>query len=255
LFPYQNDLPNHEIAYQALREEFSSADELELEVYYEYMELVRFPDPAYQAQIFDLLVTKYQDKQIDLVMIHSGVLLRLWLERRSTILPDTTVVFYSTSTAAIKGLQLPPNVTGISGTVDFTQSINWILRICPSVDEIVLVYGTGQAERQWIQPVYILHKALGEQARLTDLSGLPFDQIKQRVAALPPTSIVLYELMFIDASGKNYRPVDVLQELIAVSPVPVISGYDQFIGTGTIGGYMFSAEQQARDAAQGACVF
>lgn len=250
LFPYQNDLPNHEIAYQALREEFSSADDLELEVYYEYLELIRFSDPVYQQQLFDLLAVKYQDKQIDLVTIHSEVLLRLWLEQRSAILPDTPVVFYSTSTLAIKGLQLPPDVTGVSGTVDFTPSINWILRARPSVDEIVLVYGTGQAEHQWTQPVEHLQQALGKQAQLTDLSELPFDQIKQRVAALPPTSIVLYELMFIDASGKNYRPVDVLQELIAVSPVPVISGYDQFIGTGTIGGHMFSTEQQARDAAQ-----
>jgi len=250
LFPYQNDLPNHEIAYQALREEFNSADDLELEVYYEYLELIRFPDPAYQQQIFDLLAVKYRDKQIDLVTIHGDVLLKLWLERRSAILPDTPVVFYSTSTAAIQGLQLPPDVTGVSGIVDFTQSINWILRARPSVDEIVLVYGTGQAERQWIQPVEVLQQALGEQARLTDLSGLPFDQIKQRVAALPPTSIVMYELMFTDAAGKNYLPVDVLQELIAVSPVPVITGYDQLVGTGTIGGYMYSIDQQTRDAAR-----
>ena len=250
LFPNQNDLPNHEVSYQALREEFSGADDLELDVYYEYLELIRFPDPAYRQQMFDLLATKYRDKQIDLVTIHTEVLLKLWLERRSAILPDTPIVFYSTSTAAIKGLQFPPDVTGVSGTVDFTQSIHWILRARPSVDEIVLVYGTGQAERAFIQPVDLLQQAAGEHVRLTDLSGLPLDQIKQRVAVLPPTSIVLYELMHTDAAGKNYRPVDVLQELIAVSPVPVISGYEQFIGTGTIGGYMYSTEQQARDAAQ-----
>jgi len=250
LFPYQNDLPNHEIAYQALREEFSSAGDLELDVHYEYLELIRFPDPAYQQQMFELLAVKYRDKQIALVIIHSEALLKIWLEQRGAILPDTPVVFSSTSTAAIQGIQLPPDVTGISGTVDFTQSINWILRARPSVKEIVLVYGTGQAERQWIQQVELLQQALGGQAQLTDLSGLPLEQIKQRVTALPSTSIVLYELMFIDAAGKNYRPVDVLQELIDVSPVPVISGYDQFIGTGTIGGYMYSTEQQTRDAAQ-----
>ena len=250
LFPYQNDLPNHEIAYQALREEFSNADDLVLDTYYEYLELIRFSDPAYQQQMFDLLAVKYRNKQIDLVIVHSEMLLKLWLERRSAILPDTPVVFTSASTAAIQGIQLPPDVTGVSGTVDFTQSINWILRARPSVNEIVLVYGTGQAERQWIQPVELLQQALGGQAQLTDLSELPLEQIKQRVAAMPPTSIVLYELMFIDAVGKNYRPVDVLQELIAVSPVPVISGYDQFVGTGTIGGYMYSTEQQTRDAAQ-----
>ena len=250
LFPYQNDLPNHEISYQALKEEFSSADDLELDVYYEYLELIRFPDPAYQAQMFDLLATKYQDKHIDLVILKPAVLLKIWLEQRSRILPDTPVVFYDTTTESIAAMEFPPDVTGISGNVDFTPSIEWILRVHPSVNEIVLVYGTGQSERQWIQSVELLQQALSEHARLTDLSGLPLDEIKPRVAALPPSSIVLYELMFTDAAGKSYRPVDVLQELIAVSPVPVISGYDQFMGTGTIGGYMYSTEQQARDAAQ-----
>ena len=32
--------------------------------------------------------------------------------------------------------------------------------------------------------------------------------------------------------------------------VPVLSGYDQFIGTGTVGGYMYSIEQQARASAR-----
>lgn len=248
LFPYQNDLPNHEIAYQALREEFSSVDDLELDVYFEYLELIRFPDPVYQAQLFDLLAVKYRGKHIDLVILKTAVLSKIWLEQRSRILPDTPVVFYDTTTESIAAIQFPPDMTGISGNVDFTPSIQWILHARPSVNEIVLVYGAGQLERQWIQPVDILQEALGGRARITDLSGLPLDQIKQRVAALPPSSIVLYELMFTDAAGKNYRPVDVVQELIAISPVPVISGYDQYIGTGSIGGYMYSTEQQARDA-------
>jgi diguanylate cyclase (GGDEF)-like protein len=56
--------------------------------------------------------------------------------------------------------------------------------------------------------------------------------------------------MFKDAAQNKYRPIDILQKLAAISSVPVISGYDQFIGTGTIGGYMYSTEQQAEDAAQ-----
>ena len=141
-----------------------------------------------------------------------------------TILPDTPVAFYSTNTESIEALKLPPDVTGVSGTVDFTQSMEWILRVRPSVSEIVLVYGTGQAEREYIQPVDILRKELDEQAQITDLSGLSLDEIKHQVETLPPSSIVLYELMFEDAAGERYRPIDELRELTAASPVPVISG-------------------------------
>jgi diguanylate cyclase (GGDEF)-like protein/PAS domain S-box-containing protein len=43
-----------------------------------------------------------------------------------------------------------------------------------------------------------------------------------------------------------------LRELTAVSTVPVLSGYDQFIGSGTIGGYMYSIEEQAELAVRNA---
>lgn len=250
LFPYQSDLPNHEMCLRAIQEEFDKVGDLEVDMYYEYLELNRFPDPIYQAQMFALLAAKYHDTPIDLVILQTEVLLKLWLVQRREILPDTPVVFYSTNTASIAALPLSPDVVGVSDSVDFTPSIEWILRTRQSVNEIVLVYGPGPLEREYIQPVEQLQIALGEQARLTDLSGLPLDQIMQRAATLPRTSVILYTLMFEDAAGIQHRPIDVVQELAAVSPVPVISGYDQYLGSGTIGGYMFSSEQQARDAVQ-----
>jgi len=75
-------------------------------------------------------------------------------------------------------------------------------------------------------------------------------EIKKRIAALPKTSAILYFLMFEDASGVKYRPSDALKELSSVSAVPILSGFEQFIGDGTIGGYMYSIAQQARGAAR-----
>ena len=250
LFPYQIDLPNHKICLQAIQEEFHKVGDLELEMHYEYLELNRFPDPIYQAQMFALLAAKYHDRSIDLVILQTEVLLKLWLVQRREVLPDTPVVFYSTNMASVAKLSLPQDVIGVSDRVDFTQSINWILRARPSVNEIVLVYGPGPLEHEYIQPVEQLQTALGERVRITDLSDQPFDEIMQRVANLPRTAVILYTLMFEDAAGVQHRPIDVIQELAAVSPVPIISGYDQYLGSGDIGGYMFSSEQQARDAVQ-----
>jgi hypothetical protein len=118
------------------------------------------------------------------------------------------------------------------------------------VNEIVVVHGVGRADQEFIQPVDALIQVMGGQVRFIDLSNLPLTEIKARVATLPRSSVVLYTLMFEDAAGVKYRPIDALRELTAASVVPVISGYDQFIGTGTIGGYLYSIDQQARAAAQ-----
>ena len=55
LFPYQSNLPVSELATSALKEEFGSAGGLALDVYYEYLDLNRFPDATNQKRAFDLL--------------------------------------------------------------------------------------------------------------------------------------------------------------------------------------------------------
>ncbi len=65
-----------------------------LSVYYEYLDLNRFPDPAYQQQMFDLFAAKYRNKQVNLVILTEEAMLNLWLEQRGGILPTTPVVFY-----------------------------------------------------------------------------------------------------------------------------------------------------------------
>ena len=250
LSPFQNDLVTNLIAAQALREEFGKDTELGLDVYYEYLDLNRFSDAAYQKQLFDLLTTKYKNKQVDLVVVGSEAMLKLWLAQRAEILPNTPVVFFDVTTEHLDAMALPPDVTGVSGVEDCTKTVQWALDAMPKVNEIVLVGGVGKIEQGFFDHTQKLQKDMAGKVKFTDLSGLPLTELKSRVAKLPQTSIVLYHPMFADAEGTKYRPLEVLRQLTAVSSVPVIGGFDQFIGTGIIGGRMFSIDQQARDAAQ-----
>ncbi len=250
MFPYQIDQPVNVIAAQAIREEFGGAADLNLDVYYEYMDLNRFSDPAYQQKMFDLYTAKYQSKSVDLVIVSSETMLNLWLAHRAEILPNAPIVFFDITTERLAALKLPADVSGVSGVEDYTKSVQWVLDKLPTVNEVVIVHGVGQLDQGFIQPVQTLQEKMKGQIKFTDLSTLPLSEIKQRIAELPKTAIVLYHLMFEDVDGNSYRPIDVLRELTAVSAVPVISGYDQFIGTGSIGGYMYSIDHQARDATQ-----
>ena len=188
LFPYQIDLPVSMIATQAIREEFGNAADLNLDVYYEYLDLNRFPDPAYQQQLLDLYKAKYQSKQVDLVMVGSESMLNLWLAQRAEILPDSPIVFFDITTERLNALDLPSDVTGVSGVEDYTKSVQWVLDKLPAVNEVVIVHGVGQVDQGFIQPVQTLQEKMKRQIKFTDLSNLPLSEIKQRVAELPKTS-------------------------------------------------------------------
>ena len=250
LSSYQIDLPVNTLAVRALQEEFQQADDLALNVYYEYLDLNRFSAATYQQAVFDLYALKYRHKAIDLVIVASASMLDLWLTHRPQILPTTPVIFYDLSLNRFATLHLPPDVTGVAAEVDFTKSVRWFLQTHPTVNEIVLVHGVGQADQPFLIYLDAITAEFGGQVRLTDWSTFSLTEMKRRAVALPPTAVIVYTLLLEDAAGVKYRPIDALRELAAVAPIPILTGYDQFIGTGTIGGYLYSIEQQARLAAQ-----
>ncbi len=250
MLPNQIDLPVNEVSVQTIRKEFGNAADLKLDVYYEYMDLNRFPDSAYQQKMFELYTAKYKSKPVDLVIIVTERMLNLWLAHRAEILPDAPIVFFDITPEHLKVLKLPSDIIGVSGVVDYTKSVQWVLDKLPTVNEIVIVHGVGQADQEYNQYVQALQEKMNGQVKFTNLSNLPLSEIKQRVAVLPNSSVVVYALMFEDAAGVKYLPINALRELTAASSVPVISGYDALLGTGSIGGYMYSYEHQARDAAQ-----
>lgn len=250
LLPFQADLPVSRLALQTLQDEFGSVNDMTLTLYYEFMDSNRFSDNAYQQQIFDLYATKYGNKPIDLVMIETETVLSAWLKQRDKIAPSAPVVYFDTLSDTFAAWALPPNVTGVGGFLDYSPSIEWIMGVRPAVNEVAVVHGAGAIDLapDNIRPVKDLVREMGQKVHITDLSSLPLAEIKRRVAALPPHAVVLSHPFFEDATGAKYNPTVVSRELAAVSPVPVINGFDLSIGTGTIGGYMYSLERQIREA-------
>jgi hypothetical protein len=160
LFPYQSDLPYSMLAVQAIREEFGNATDLTLDVYYEYMDLNRFPDDAYRQQLLDLYAAKYRDQPIDLALVADEAALNFWLEHRGEILPDRPAVFYDIMTEHLAGRQFSSDVTGVSSVVNYTRSVSWVLQARPYVDEIVVVHGVGEADHEDIYAVDEMKAAL-----------------------------------------------------------------------------------------------
>ncbi len=252
LFPYQIDMPVSEIGVAALREELGKATDLRFDLYFEFMDLNRFSDPVYKQRYLALLATKFLRRQIDLVIVQGETALGIWLENRNGIAPFAPVVFYdfNLGTTTLESRRFPPDVRGINAVIDYAPSVRWILETWPSIDEVVIVHGSGKADEEFLRDIGALVRDMKGSVLFTDISKLPFGEIKERTGKLERDSAVLYGLMFEDATGKKFRPRDALRELAAAAAVPVLSGYDQFIGTGTVGGFMYSIAQQARDAAR-----
>jgi len=85
---------------------------------------------------------------------------------------------------------------------------------------------------------------------LVYLSGLPMEELLNRVAALPEHSIGYYLHVFEDNAGNSFAPTDVLERLAASANVPFYGHADTYVGRGIVGGRVFSYETEGANAAK-----
>lgn len=248
LFPNQSDLPQTRVAEQTFRENFSEEQWLDIDVFYEYLYLNRFNDEANQQNEAKLINERYMTKHVDLFIILNESGLNFWMKYQQPLFADTPVILFDITPEVIARYELPINMTVINSFQDFRPSLEWYLQARPDTDQVINIHGVGPADLEFLQNDFDLRSALNDSVELVDWSDLPLAEIQRKASDLPSTSVILYQLMFEDADGVAHRPIDVVREISEVSSVPVISGYDQFIGTGSIGGSLYSIEAQSLEA-------
>ena len=248
IFGYQSDFTPP--ATQGLQAEFAQAGDLNLIQFSEYTDFNRFPGETYQTQLAELYAAKYKSYPPDLVILAGRAALTFWLAHRAEIAPDAPVVVFDLTPEDLKTIQSTPNMTGLGSTTDFNKSVDWVLQARPFVKEIIFVHGAGPYDQQFFGYASSMQAHLAGKAQFSDWSSYSLAEIRQRAAALPSSTVIVYAPMFQDAAGVNVDPHYALRQLTAVSAVPVLTSFEQFIGTGAIGGYSYSLQEQAGQAAR-----
>ncbi len=82
------------------------------------------------------------------------------------------------------------------------------------------------------------------------MTDLPADTIIERLANLPPNTIVLYLFLFRDSVGNEFLPVDFLGRMAQVANAPIFGLWENLFGHGIVGGHLMSFRVQGKKAAE-----
>ncbi|HEY7172959.1 MAG TPA: sensor histidine kinase [Vicinamibacterales bacterium] len=209
-----------------------------VDFYSEYLDAARFADPAYPAAFRDFLRVKYRDKRFDVVISVQDVATSFAERFRGELWPDTPLVFYVTSAPDDR----PANATGVVASPDFAATVTLATTLQPDTERVFTVSGASERDRANQALVRAQFRRFEPRLEVIDLSSLPAPLMDQRLAALPPHSIVFYTLFYQDRAGQNFNPVGYLDRVAAVSNRPVYSWVDTAIGHGVVGGSLRSLE-------------
>jgi hypothetical protein len=106
LFNTESHQPAAMIVEDAMRSTLQSGSPAPLEVYSEYLDAVRTPLADYEDDLVEQLHRKYAGKRFDLVFCINPQALKLALQHRARLFPDTPIVFMMLDQSNLNGIDL-----------------------------------------------------------------------------------------------------------------------------------------------------
>jgi len=193
-------------------------------------------DKSYCDSLAETLRRGYRDVKLDIVITGGTQALQFTMQYRDKIFPGVPIVFTMVSDSELEGRKLLPGMTGVTIPTGIPDTIGLALHLHPDAKAVAVIQDMpGWTERHWWAVTHA--ELLRHQDKMSeiDIIGPPGGQTLERIAALPPHTVVLFQLAPRSASEPAIGAYDVLAA--AARRLPTYSAYHTLcLNYGCIGG-------------------
>jgi two-component system cell cycle sensor histidine kinase/response regulator CckA len=237
---------------RVLRSELRSKVPDRVELYTEYLDLVRFPASGHAKDLAKLLKLKFSDHKPDLVVPVSYAAVKFLLGEGKELFPGTPIValfnvrrLEDLKQAMGKGSG-GPSLTGVASTDEPARTLDLALRLQPDTERVAVIVGASSGEQFWQEELKSDFAPYQQKVAITYLTALPMDSLVKQVSGLPPHTVLLSTYFFEDGNGQFFAPEEALDLITHSASVPVYGIYSTYIGHGVTGGHMTDPEKLGR---------
>ena len=232
------DFPTNPVVDGAIREVLLSRSDTPVDYFAEYLESDRFQEEEASLALRDYIRQKYRGRRIDLVFAVSNVALSFVLRYRDELFPDAPIVYSGVAAVDANVAGAAPLTSVVHGTA-YDETLELALRLHPSTERVFVVAHAPTGE--FLDDVRRELRRFEQRVQLTYLTGLPVPRLLAAVEATPPRSLILLLRYSQEDPGKVLFPTDVARMVAQASPVPIYGVSEMYLGTGVVGGAMYSA--------------
>jgi signal transduction histidine kinase len=242
------DLPANVVVNQIIRERLHRELGSDVDLRFEHVEPTVYPARA-NAALRDFLRTKYAQQRFDLLIAIGDTALLFARSYAPELFPGVPIVGWGAG-PVVEGWGSGPPFTAVVADFDAGATAAFIMRLQPETQQIVVVAGGsvyGDGDHAARARAQIQGRAL--RVSVTYLNGLPLEDVRQRLAHLPPRTVVLYLAMHGDGAGRRLVNVDTVASLAETTSVPIYGISASTLGSGIVGGVLFSQPTAANETA------
>ncbi len=211
-------------------------------VHAEYLDLERNKDvPDYRRDMLDMLRKKYARHPVDLIVTMQQPALEFLLTDGKDIAPQAPVITIQ-HRPLLEAEKSDRRIIGEVNQFDIKGTLERALELFPRTRRVVFASGSSEADV----------KIAGEAARVAEpwrdrlefeyTKGLALAEILQRVAHLPPHSIIIFTQYNQDAQGHVALAYEAEKMIVEAANAPVFGFYDYTLKNGGVGGSVIPVE-------------
>ena len=237
---WDDTMPAAVRATTAIRNRLAESSLKNAEIYYDTLDLSRFPSRVHEQRMTRLLSEKYAETHPDIMIALGRAALEFLVKHRDTFASGVPIIVCYWAGATPASVASLSNVTGVFSEFNWSRTFALAARLQPRAREVAIVSETPvsvweQEARRQLAPDLAPYK-------VRYLAGLPYDTLLDEVARLPRDTIVLTLPIFKDGDGVSRIPARVAADVARASSAPTYAPIDTFLGTGIVGGYMDTFE-------------
>jgi signal transduction histidine kinase len=250
VFDEDKDLPGLAAINRSLREGLQTEFDDGIVFYNESLQLSQFGKTDYDEPLRDYLLRKYAGKRFELIVAVMEPSLDFLLRQRESLFTGVPIVYCGIDSSDLESRALPDDITGVMMKRSFAPSLELALKLQPGTRHVFVIGGSSRFDLRMQDIARRDFQPFEQRTSFTWLTTQPMEELLGWVATLPEHSIIFYLTLFADGAGQPFVTHDALRRINEAANSPVYVAVDQYVGSGAVGGSVFSVHSIGEQAAQ-----
>jgi diguanylate cyclase (GGDEF)-like protein/PAS domain S-box-containing protein len=221
----------------------------DIEVYYEYLDMMRNNSAEYKSNLIKLFRAKIYPSPFDLVIVSDNPALEFYKQYGEELYPQTPMVFCGVNAFRPSMIDGLTHVTGVVENVDFGSTIDLMLKLHPNTKKILVLHDKTQLGQSIRDEIFAFSSELKNSIDFEYFSDFNKEEIKEKLQSLDAHELVYLSALSRDKDNRFMDYLAVADFVTQTSPVPVYSSWEFYLGRGIVGGVLTSGVAQGKAAA------
>jgi PAS domain S-box-containing protein len=213
--------------------------------YTTYLNPRKVLEKGYRESLAETLRRQYSDVKLDVVVAEAVPAIPFATDYRDRIFPGVPIVFVAVAPIELEGQKMPPGTTGVTTAMGLQSTIDLALHLHPDATAVAVI----DAEQNFWWGMVHSELRRQDKVREIDILGQPSSQMLEQIDALPPHTVVLFQLAPAGSTEPTISNYDVLSA--AAQRLPTYSAWQLLcLNYGCIGGVYPEWEKDAQSAGE-----